>query len=178
MNKNLIKAAGIAFLSAWAITSVHAQILTNGDFENTSNISITGFDNSSDNVPGWRDANATGDTASGVDPNGHNVSTYSNGGTEIAFSGSNDAFGGFQISGTTLSAGDSLTLTWAAINNYNGGGQVVSIISGTSPTAAFATTTALATLTTTAANLSTNWSTYSLTYTVTAADAGSYVGCF
>ena len=156
------------------------NVLTNGDFEvqnpqlATNGKTNTGFAT----LTGWADTTTpTGNPDSGIQGNGSSAGQQSQSGTYFIFEQGSQP-GAFQITGTTLNAGDQLSLTWYAYNSYQNPVQQVSLLSATSTSSSFtlATTLATASSTTAAYALTGAYQQYTLTYTATAADVGKYVG--
>ena len=193
--KSLLLAAISSLALGWGGVA-HAQILTNGGFESdtTTTKNQNGFN--STNSPGWSNI-GTAAGNSGVQYNGQpdlNEGTKNNPdtGAYFAFQDSDDSVpggsypgtndGAYQITGTKVSAGDVLTLTWDAANSYQTPTQVVDILAAPSMSSAFSAASIMATSTSVPADALPasatpgNYSLYTLTVTVPMADNGDFVG--
>ena len=109
------------------------QALTNGSFETqspqltTSGKVAGGFST----VTGWADTSApTSSENSGVQGSSNSNSAVAKpqSGSFFAFEKGGDP-GAFQITGTTLAAGEQVTLTWYSLNSYQAPVQDVKILS-------------------------------------------------
>ena len=145
------------------------QLATNGKVQ-TGFATLTSWANTG-TPPG------TGEN-SGIQGSGNTTTEPAESGSFFIFEdGSNP--GAFQITGTTLNAGDQLTLTWYAENSYGTPVQAVSLLSASSMSSAFTSATTLTTASGSAYALGARlggYQEYTLTYTATAANAGQYVG--
>ena len=190
----------VAIISVAAALPAHAQMianaLTNGDFEtNTAGTGQvkTGF---SGHVTGFSDISTPGATQtenSGVqygpaktgNPGGSGLIAES--GNYFLFLQGGDP-GAFQITGTTLTLGETITLTGYAADSYQAAGTAVptltvGILTAASTTSTFGAATQSATQSVvlpayTAGMNPAPYSMFSLTYTAGAADVGKDVGIF
>ena len=156
------------------------NLLKNPSFEfNNEGQQITskitgGFDVPGNDVAGWLDT-GTSYGGSGVDYAGDSALTVVDG-TECAFLREGDD-GAYQITGYQLQAGDQLTLTWWAQSEYQGGAQLVELLSATNINETYSNMTVLATDTDPIYYVGKGapYYQYTLTYTAQGADAGNYV---
>lgn len=154
--------------SVTVLEPTYVNGLFNGDFElpGTGKINA-GFDVSgANNVPGWRNA-GTNQNDTGIESAGSgNNSTYA------AYLHRGQS-GAYQITTNVLHQGDSVTLTWYERDSYLGVNRKVSLLSASSQTAAFDSTTILTAVT----NEVTGWWTQkNLNYVAGAGDAGKFLG--
>jgi len=181
----------------WQSEKAHAQILTNGSFENDASEISTGKVNSgfdattvdngpkegqAVNISGWENIGGVAPTDSGVQyaspavGSGGVVPNNTESGTYFAFQKAGDGLGAYQITDTTLNVGDQLTLTWYAGISFNFPTQTVHLLTADSLDASYASSTVLTPTTSSDLTLTNAYKEYTLTYTVTAADAGKFVG--
>ena len=186
----------VATLSVAAALPSQAQMianaLTNGDFETqTTPLTTAGQKGAFSTLTGFQTIGGTV-SDSGVEY-GTAKPANTGGAGQVAESGNSFVYekggdsGLFQITGTTLIAGEQLTLTWYTANSYQSPVQEVGILTAGSTTAAFTAATQVA-----VANGATNtayaipaytaapgpYTMFTLTYTATAADVGRNVGIF
>ena len=189
----------VAMISVAAALPAHAQTianaLTNGDFEtNTAGTGqakgfsghVTGFSDIS--TPGANQTENSGvqyGPAKAGNPGGAGLIAES--GNSFLFLQGGDP-GAFQITSTTLTLGETITLTGYAADSYQATGTAVpnltvGILTAASTTSTFSTATQSATQTVvlpiyTAGANPAPYSMFSLTYTAGAADVGKDVGIF
>jgi hypothetical protein len=171
--------AGLFTAAASAQTSLY---IDNPGFElpGTNKIS-SGWDVSTNDVPGWMDV-ASGNSNSGIegtDPNGGWV--WGANGSAVAAYCSGGQPGAYQITTNVMEYGKKYTLTWYAAANYywSGGSQRVSIIGAGATNTPFANCTENAVFT---GSIDGNnlwhgpFSQYSVSFISGNADVGKYVG--
>lgn len=172
----ITNAAGSTNSDVAALTVTPATYVNgffNGDFELPATGKIGGgFDVAGANdVPGWRNAgpNQADEGIEGAG-SGH-TGTYS------AYLHKGQS-GAYQIGTNVLQLGDSVTLTWYERNAWLNLISKVSLLSATSQSDAFGSTTTLAAQTNALGNGNTdfNWYNRSITYTAGAGDVGKRVG--
>ncbi|MBW8865206.1 MAG: hypothetical protein JF609_09860, partial [Verrucomicrobia bacterium] len=149
------------------IPATYVNGLFNGDFElpGTGKINA-GFDVAGNDVVGWRNA-GTNQNDTGIEGSGQG-----NNGTWGAYLHRGQD-GAFQISTNVLHLGDSVTLTWYEADDFAGVNRKVSLLSASSQSAAFGSTTILAANTN---EVTGGWSQKTLTYTAGAGDVGKFLG--
>ena len=131
--------------------------VVNGDFSSPTAKQTTGYAN----VVGWSDT-GTIYTDTGVEASS---------GDEVAFAmGSDD--GAYQILSHSMVEGEQYTLTWDSTVVWAADQETVTLLSATTTGDAFGATTMLASH----VGVLVDWTSQSLSYTATAADAGKYIG--
>lgn len=145
----------------------------NGDFELPAVGKINGgFDVAGVNgIPGWRNAGPN-QTDCGIEDSGRGHNGTWGGYLQTGQSGA------YQMTTNVVhQAGEVITLTWWAVNSYNAGAAQVSLLGASSQSAAFGSTTALASRTDQLTGVwYGTWTQYVLTYTASAGDVGKYLG--
>jgi hypothetical protein len=131
----------------------------------------------SGNIEGWLNAGATY-AGSGVDYAGNNgIVVHS--GTMTAFCKGSDS-GAYQIANYQIQDGDQVSLTWWAKSSYNNAGQQVELLKAPSLSSSFSALLPLAASTAALNNTGNGgaYTQYTLVYTASAADAGSFPAVF
>jgi len=179
---------GLVAVMAWLFAlgaSAGAQVLTNGDFEKSSqavgtNKVTTGFAT----IPGWKNIGGPA-TDSGVQyGTAGDAVNASQAGSYFAFQKSDDSTssdanankGAYQITSTVLQAGDRVTLTWYAVNTQGNPVQNVSLLAAPDAKADFNDAKVLAPANNPDLSLNATYTKYTIQYTATAADAGKNLG--
>ena len=178
----------VAIISVAAAVPARAQnLLTNGSFETQNpQLATTGKVNGFATLTGWASTGGT-PADSGIQGNANNsgsaIQKAEDGSFFVYEEGSDPGI--FQITGTKLVAGETLTLSWYSLNSYQAPIQDVTLLAAATQTSTFAAATTIA-----SANGSTMtayalgavptaapfYTEYTLTATVPAGDAGDYVG--
>ena len=162
-----------------SVLNFSASLINPGFETNTSgaviNVKLTkGFDISTNDVAGWKNAGTTY-VDSGVDYT-NDAGVVPHGGNMVAYCDQGDS-GACQIVNYPMQTGDQLTLTWWAKSSWNNAAQNVKLLSATNTSSTYASLTQL-TNSTTALNQTGNggaYTQYNLNYTAAAGDAGKYI---
>jgi hypothetical protein len=165
--------------SSPATLTFDPSYIANSSFEYPGTVKIkTGFDTPGSDVPGWMNTGGAY-TDTGVQSGG-------NTGSWEGYTQTGEG-GAYQITGYQIHAGDSFTLTWYARGEWNGSSstydgtgpndaqQTVTILSATTTSTDFASTTTLAGQTNGVPG-GASWQPYTLTYHSVPADVGQYIG--
>lgn len=162
------------------LTATNSLAIVNPGFEqNWYEKFQYGFDNPTNDVPGWKNANVPSATnASVVLYTDSGVDVHPRTGSANGYTKSGEG-GAYQILPYQIQSGDVLTLSWwaHANNNNNHGAQFVSLIGATNAAEPFANCTVLATLSNAVPQGA--YQLYTLTYTNTLpANVGKHLGVY